>query len=247
MSALPLAERERLLRLARQSGLKRRSAALAPIEPARRDTSLPLSFAQQRLWFLAQMGENHAYHVRFALRLDGALDRDALRCALNRLVARHEALRTCFEVVDGEPVQRIAAPDGGFTLQEHGLAEAVEQDAETALRRLVEHEAAAPFDLRNGPLARGRLVALAPERHALLLTLHHIVFDGWSMGVFMHELNTLYTAFAEGRDDPLPALPIQYADYATWQRRWLDGEVLQAQSAYWQQTLAGAPVLLELP
>ena len=220
------------------------SAAMGRVD---RGGRVPLSFAQQRLWFLEQLGElGGTYHVPLRLRLHGELDRAALVRALDRIVARHEALRTTFPAVDGEPVQRIATVEASaFPLVEHDLHAA--PDAEDALRRLVEDEAGAPFDLEHGPLVRGRLVRMAADDHVLLLTLHHVVSDGWSMGVFARELGTLYDAFRRGGDDPLPALPVQYADYAAWQRRRVRGELLERQTGYWEGALAGAPELLELP
>jgi Condensation domain len=221
-------------------------SALPPIAAAGRDEPLPLSFAQQRLWFLAQMeGVSRAYHMPLGLRLTGELDRGALHRALDRLIARHEALRTTFDHTDGQPVQRIAAENGGFALQEYDLRQ--HSDAEGELRRLAAEEANAAFDLQAGPLLRGRLIRLGDCEHVLLITMHHIVSDGWSMGVLTRELGALYRAYKDGHADPLPALAIQYPDYAVWQRRWLAGEVLQAQSDYWQHTLAGAPAVLELP
>ncbi|MBA2673524.1 amino acid adenylation domain-containing protein, partial [Ramlibacter sp.] len=226
-------------------GLAQRTA-LPPIEPASRTEALPQSFAQQRLWFLTQMeGLSQAYHIPLGLRLTGRLDRSALQRALDRIVARHESLRTSFAVQDSLPVQRIAAADIGFTLHEHDLRG--RQDAGADALGLAEREAREAFDLANGPPIRGRLLVLGDDDHVLLVTLHHIVSDGWSMGVLTQELSALYGAYAEGRDDPLPPLAIQYADYAAWQRRWLDGEVLQRQSSYWKDRLSGAPALLELP
>ncbi|HEX6373134.1 MAG TPA: non-ribosomal peptide synthase/polyketide synthase, partial [Longimicrobium sp.] len=218
--------------------------AIAPVD---RTGALPPSFAQQRLWFLEQLGgTGAAYHIPVRLRLRGALDRGALVRALDRVVARHEALRTTFPAVDGEPVQHIASAEtSAFHLVEHDLRASV--DAEDALHRLMRDEMAAPFDLAHGPLIRGRLVRMAADDHVLLMTMHHIVSDGWSAGVLHRELGALYAAFARGDDDPLPPLPIQYADYAAWHRRAVEGDVLEAQAAYWTQTLAGAPELLELP
>ncbi|HEU4882196.1 MAG TPA: condensation domain-containing protein, partial [Longimicrobium sp.] len=235
---------ERLLKLARAARLQR-SSAMAPIEPVERGVALPLSFAQQRLWFIERLeGAGGAYHIPVRQRLRGELDRAALRRALDRVVARHEALRTTFVEVEGEPVQRIApAEESRFHLTEHDLRGAAEAD----VRRLMAEEAGAPFDLERGPLIRGRLLRIGDSDHVLLITMHHIVSDGWSMGVFTRELNALYAAFRDGNPDPLAPLPIQYADYAVWQRRWVEGEVLREQAAYWQQTLAGAPELLELP
>ncbi|MDU6561180.1 MAG: condensation domain-containing protein, partial [Streptococcus vestibularis] len=161
------------------------------------------------------------------------------------IVARHEALRTVFvQGDDGMPVQRIAAA-AGFALSDHDLCGAAEAAGE--LQRLVAVEATASFDLERGPLIRGRLVRLAADEHVLLLTMHHIVSDGWSMGVLTRELGALYRAFAHGEADPLPPLAIQYGDYAVWQRRWLSGEVLARRGAYWKEALSGAPALLELP
>ncbi|MFL5540686.1 MAG: amino acid adenylation domain-containing protein, partial [Longimicrobiaceae bacterium] len=235
---------ERLLKLARASRLQR-SPVTAPIEPVDRGGRLPLSFAQQRLWFLEQLGGlGDTYHIPTQLRLRGGLDRVALRRALDAMLARHEALRTTFVEVEGEPVQRIAE-ESRFHLLEHDLGE--HPDAAAELRRLAAEEVGAPFDLEQGPLIRGRLVRLPEDHHVLLVTMHHIVSDGWSMGVFTRELGALYGAFRRGEPDPLPPLPVQYADYAAWQRKWVAGKVLQQQAQYWKETLAGAPGLLELP
>jgi len=159
-------------------------------------------------------------------------------------VARHEALRTTFAEVDGAPVQQIApAEESPFQLTEHDLRGVPEAPAE--FRLLMADEA--PFDLARGPLIRGRLVQVDDDDHVLVITMHHIVSDGWSMGVLTRELGTLYGAFRAGRPDPLPSLAVQYADYAAWQRRWVEGEVLRRQADYWKEALAGAPELLELP
>ncbi|HEU4560211.1 MAG TPA: amino acid adenylation domain-containing protein, partial [Longimicrobium sp.] len=231
-------------------------AELPAIVPVERGGPLPLSFAQQRLWFLEQFDDlGSTYQLSMPLRLRGDLDRGALVRSLDRIVARHEALRTSFPTVDGEPVQHIApVEESTFHLVEHdlsgilslsasgGMGEGPDADAE--LRRLVHDEASAPFDLEQGPLFRGRLVRMAADHHVLLLTMHHIVSDGWSMGVLHHELGALYAAFARGEADPLPPLPVQYADYAVWHRRWVEGPVLEAQAEYWTHALAGAPELL---
>ncbi|MFJ4920290.1 amino acid adenylation domain-containing protein [Streptomyces sp. NPDC088725] len=218
-----------------------------PIEPLTdRAKPLALSFSQQRLWFLAQMrGASEAYHMPQALRLNGPLNREALRRALDALVARHEVLRTRLITVAGEAFQRIEAADTGFTLRVDDLTGL--PDPEDRLASLQQAEATAPFDLSEGPLARGRLVVLAADRHVLLLTLHHIVSDGWSMGILTRELGSLYAAFERGEPDPLPPLSVQYADYAAWQRQWLADGVPAEQSAYWKEALAGTPALLELP
>ncbi|HET7460354.1 MAG TPA: AMP-binding protein, partial [Longimicrobium sp.] len=235
---------------------------LPPIEPAPREGRVPLSFAQQRLWFLEQLGDlRSTYHLPQRLRLRGELDRAALVRALDRMVARHEALRTTFAQVDGVPEQRIAPADTGFRLREHDLGGTLPlsarnergggrgegPDAMAELGRLLAEEAHAPFDLERGPLIRGRLIRVAPDDHVLAVTMHHIVGDAWSTGLLTRELGALYGAFRRGEPDPLPALPVQYADYAAWQRRWVEGDVLQPQAEYWRETLAGAPELLELP
>jgi amino acid adenylation domain-containing protein len=217
-----------------------------PIPAVDRSEPVALSFAQQRLWFQAQLeGASEAYHLPLDVRLSGRLDSDALRRALDGLVARHEVLRTSFNLLDGQPRQRIAAADSGFTLAEHDLRG--NTNGESELRRLVEVEATAPFDLEHGPLIRGRLVLLAEDEHVLLITMHHIVSDGWSMGLVIKELSKLYASFQRGEADPLPALPIQYADYAAWQRHWLQGGIVQREAEYWKAALSGAPALLELP
>jgi amino acid adenylation domain-containing protein len=207
----------------------------------------PLSFAQQRLWLLAQMeGASEAYHIPLGLSLKGDLDRAALRGALDRILARHEALRTTFALIDGELVQQITAVEGSrFLLIEHDLRS--HNNATTELDRLTELEASASFDLEAGPLIRGRLIRISEDERVLLITMHHIASDGWSMGVLVHELSTLYGAFLRGEDDPLPELEIQYADYAVWQRQWVEGDILKQQAAYWKTALAGAPALLALP
>ncbi|MBZ5522271.1 MAG: amino acid adenylation domain-containing protein [Acidobacteriia bacterium] len=220
--------------------------ARTPIPRAERLQNIPLSFAQQRLWFLAQMeGVSEAYHIPMGLRLTGELDRHALKRALDRIVWRHEALRTSFQCVGGKPVQRIAEPDSGFDLQEHDLSGHPEAAIELEWR--TREEAGRRFDLEHGPLIRGQLIRLAAQEHVLLITMHHIVSDGWSMGVLTNELGALYRAFRTGEEDRLPPLVIQYADYALWQQQRLSGEMLRQQSEYWRRTLEGAPALLELP
>ncbi|MBC3271247.1 amino acid adenylation domain-containing protein [Pseudomonas sp. SWRI81] len=217
-----------------------------PILPVPRDTALPLSFSQQRFWFLAQMeGANTAYNIPIALRLRGALDDVALQRALARIVARHETLRSRFAPLDGDAQVLIAPVDSGLVLRLEDLRH--HPQAQEALQALIQGEASGPFDLLDDPLIRGRLVRLADDHHVLLLTLHHIISDGWSMGVLTRELMALYQAFSQGEDDPLPPLTLQYSDYAVWQRRWLSGEVLQRQSEYWQRTLRDVPALLTLP
>ncbi len=220
--------------------------ALPPIVPVPRDGDMPLSHAQQRLWYLAQMEDvSQSYHIPGALRLRGALDTDALVRALDRIVARHEVLRARFAMVGETPVQRFAPVDAGFALGMHDLRG--ESDPEAALKALMVEEFGAEFDLSTGPLVRGRLARLGDAEHALLVTFHHIVMDGWSFGLLVRELGALYDAFSAGGDDPLPPLAIQYADYAAWQRAWMDDGAMQAGSDYWRAALDGIPALLELP
>lgn len=217
------------------------------IMPTKRGERIPLSYAQQRLWFLAQMeGVSEAYHIAFGVRLKGSLDKAALRRALERIVARHEVLRTTFIQIDGEPVQRIApAENSTFSLFEVDLRQ--HKDGKQESERLVAEEITTKFDLGTGPLIRGLLIQLDKAEHVLLITMHHIVSDGWSMGILIHELNVLYCAFQHGEKDPLPELELQYADYAVWQRKWIAGDILQQQGQYWKTTLAGPPEVLELP
>ncbi|HEU4562015.1 MAG TPA: condensation domain-containing protein, partial [Longimicrobium sp.] len=220
---------------------------LPPVVPTGRAGTLPLSFAQERLWFLDRLEPGSAvYNMPVAWRLGGVLDGAALEHALGEIVRRHEVLRTTFMEVDGSPVQAVA-PFGGFTLRVDDLSGLGEADREAALGRRASEEARHPFDLSVGPLFRAALLRLGAEDHVLLLSMHHIVSDGWSMGVLFRELSALYAADREGGASPLAELPLQYADYAVWQREQLAGEVLERQLAYWRARLAAAPELLELP
>ena len=211
--------------------------------PVARDRELPLSFAQQRLWFLDQLVPgNPFYNVDTTLRLMTALDTDALAQSLNEIVRRHEALRTTFKMMDGYPSQIIApALKLDFPIIELGHLPEEEREAEAA--RLAQSEAQRPFNLSEGPLVRASLLRLGEEDYLLLLTLHHIVTDGWSMGVFFDELTTLYEAYSMGEPSPLPELALQYADFAIWQRGRLQGEVLERHLSYWKQQLADIPAL----
>ena len=207
----------------------------------------PLSFAQQRLWFLDQLEPGGtSYNLPAAFRLKGPLQVEALQRSLDEIVRRHESLRTTFRVVDGQPVQAISPP-GPMPLPLLDLSGLPSEEQEAELKRLSREDAQRSFDLENGPLLRVSLVGLNQAEHALLLTIHHVIADGWSYGVLVDELRTLYSAFAAGRPSPLPELPVQYADYAIWQREWLSGERLQTQLDYWKEQLRGAPPLLELP
>ncbi|HVH13355.1 MAG TPA: condensation domain-containing protein, partial [Longimicrobium sp.] len=220
---------------------------LPPVAPVERTGPLPLSFAQERLWFLDQLEANSAfYNIPAALRLRGALDVAALERALGEIIHRHEALRTTFPRIAGAPAQ-VVAPFDGFVLPVEELTALADADREAAVSRRVADDAARPFDLAAGPLFRASLLRLADDEHALLMSMHHIVSDGWSMGVLYRELSTLYGAFAGGSESPLPALAVQYADYAAWERANLAGAALDGQIGWWKGQLAGAPALLELP
>ncbi len=224
----------------------REGPQVPPIRPVPRTGILPLSFAQERLWFLDQLEPGGAaYHIATAERLHGPLDTRALAAALDEIVRRHEPLRTTFAVEGGGPVQRVAAPRRA-ALPVLDLRELALDVQRWEAERLAREESERSFDLARGPLLRTALLRLAGEEHWLLLTLHHIVADGWSIGVFIRELSTLYAAFAAGRPTPLPELPVQYADVAVWQRQRFSGEALAAQLAYWRRQLDGVAVL-DLP
>ncbi|HVR97917.1 MAG TPA: condensation domain-containing protein, partial [Thermoanaerobaculia bacterium] len=221
-------------------------AALPPIEPAPRDGEIPLSFAQERLWFLDQLTPGSAaYNIPAAVRLTGRLDAAALRQALDEVARRHEVLRTTFPQTDGRPSQ-LVHPPRPFVLPVVDLTDLMDSREAEALR-LAAEEPRQPFDLTRGPLLRAVLLRLGEREHLLPLTMHHIVSDAWSRGIFVREVGTLYRAFASGEASPLPDLPVQYADYAVWQRNRLAGGVLDELTAYWRQGLAGVPSVLELP
>ncbi|HEX2189102.1 MAG TPA: condensation domain-containing protein, partial [Longimicrobiaceae bacterium] len=213
------------------------------VTPRGRPDFLPLSFSQQRLWFLEQLQPGLGFnHIHAAIRVEGELDAAALRRALTEIVRRHESLRTQFAVRDGSPVQTVAPPHD-FPLPETDLRHVPAAEREAEVERRAMEEANRAFDLEHDPLFRGQLLVLGPGRHALFLTMHHIVSDGWSIGVIIQELAALYDAFRAGRPSPLPELALQYTDYAAWQREYLSGAVLERQLAYWRGRLAGAPTL----
>ncbi len=218
-----------------------------PIRRVERDSEIPLSFAQQRLWFIDQLEPNSAaYNIPMAVRLTGLLDTAALERTLNEIVRRHETLRTTFNLHNGQPVQ-VINNEVEVQLQFNDLSALPPSEREAKVRQLAREEAQLPFDLLKGPLLRATLLKTAEEEHVALLTMHHIVSDGWSAGVFVREVVALYQAFARGEAIPLAELPIQYADFAHWQREWLRGEALEKQLSYWKQQLAGAPTVLNLP
>ncbi|HYS77481.1 MAG TPA: amino acid adenylation domain-containing protein, partial [Candidatus Dormibacteraeota bacterium] len=215
--------------------------------PGSAERRRPISFAQQRLWFLDQLDPGRPfYNMPSTLRLRGPLDVAALQKGLGEIVSRHQVLRTAFPGVDGKPVA-VVAPGWQTGLLIEDLSELPAAERWPAALGRARREAQQRFDLARGPLFRAHLLRLEAREHVLLLTFHHIVTDGWSEGVFYRELTTLYDAFAKGRPSPLPALPIQYGDYAAWQRDFLHEGALETQTAYWRRALAGAPLTLDLP
>ena len=238
-------ERKALATLLQRQGVN--LYGVAPISPRDAGEPLALSYAQQRQWFLWQLEpQGSAYNVPVALRLKGELDIEALRSSFQALIERHEILRTTFQH-DGEQATQRIEPASPLDLPVQGLGEVAGAALEQALKREVERETQRPFDLETGPLLRVKLLRLAPREHALVLTLHHIVSDGWSMPIIVDELIQGYEACRSGRAAQLPALPIQYADYALWQRQWMEAGEQERQLAYWQATLGGDQPVLELP
>ncbi|PHM61079.1 non-ribosomal peptide synthetase [Xenorhabdus ishibashii] len=219
------------------------------IPPANRNQPLPLSFSQQRLWFLAQLNTkaNLAYNIPIILHLSGYLDHAALTAALDHLVSRHESLRTRFILINEQPYQYIDSADTGFSLTYRDLRKLDETSRLARINELAKLETQTPFDFANESMIRGQLLQLSDKEHVLLLTQHHIITDGWSAGILLRELSTLYRIALGECSDPLPHLPIQYADYAVWQQKWLQGEVITAQRDFWQKQLQNAPTLLSLP
>ncbi|MGH9932081.1 MAG: amino acid adenylation domain-containing protein, partial [Pyrinomonadaceae bacterium] len=235
-----MAERIEALRSVESSGT-------SSITPASRAGSVPLSFGQQSFWFLDSLTPaTSLYNIFRALRLRGELNIPALQQALNGLMARHESLRTVFSSVNGQPVQVVVA-DQKFHLAEIDLVHIEAPAREWRLQELLQEESRRPFDLARGPLVRAKLFRLGAEESVLLFSMHHIVADDWSMGIFSRELETLYDSFVAGQLPQLPELPIQYADYALWQHAWSQNGTLEKQLQYWKRQLAGAPPLLELP
>jgi acyl carrier protein len=223
----------------------RSSGQGSPIKPVSRVGPFPLSFAQQRLWLTHQSSAGStAHNTPVAIRLSGSLDVEVLRRALTQIVRRHEILRTTFAEIDGEPQQIIAAPSE-VNLPLDDLSNFGVEEREAALRRRIDN--AEPFDLSRGPLLKAEVLKMADEEHVLILNMHRIIADRWSSGVLVKEVGTLYGAFVAGRESPLAELPIQYADYAVWQREQMQGDVLEELLDYWRVQLAGAPSVLELP
>jgi amino acid adenylation domain-containing protein len=213
----------------------------------RNSLELPLSFAQQRLWFLGQLEpDSPFYNIPMAVRLCGTLNLPALERSFDEIILRHEILRTSFAEVDGVPVQ-VVAPDMSLQIQVKDLRDSAEHELEAEALRLMNGEVRRPFDINSVPLLRVMLIRLGEDEHILLVTMHHIISDGWSMSIFIREMAALYEAFSEGRPSPLADLPLQYADFAIWQRGRLAVEALQDQLDYWKQQLDGLTHVLNLP
>ena len=224
-------------------------SVIPPIVAQQRPDFLPLSFAQQRLWFLDQLlPDTTLYNVLFALKLTGSLNLNAFETALNSLIDRHESLRTIFPTIQGE-AQQLILPHLSIRVADclDDLSSLPHEEQQTWVETLASKEANTPFNLSSGPLIRLKLIKLSLHEHALLITMHHIISDGWSMGIFFKELSELYNLYLQGQEPNLPSLPIQYADFTLWQRQWLQGDVLEAQLYYWKQQLSDIPDLLELP
>ncbi|MBW4602153.1 MAG: amino acid adenylation domain-containing protein [Calothrix sp. FI2-JRJ7] len=219
---------------------------IPPILPTPRNAGLPLSFAQARLWFIAQLQPGSTYNIFHAIRLKGSLNQTALEQSINEIIRRHEVLRTRLITVDGQPVQMIV-PSLQLSLPLIDLQAFTATEQEAKVQQLMEQEAQQPFDLAQGSLLRITLLKLNPEDNVVFFTMHHIVSDAWSMAILLKEVAHLYEAFCNGKASPLPELPIQYADFAVWQREWLTGEVLETQLAYWKQQLSDNLPLLKLP
>jgi len=224
-----------------------RGMAAPPLRRVARDGDAPLSFAQERLWFVDRLEPGSPiYTLPFTYRLAGAVDAGALGRAIHALVERHEPLRTAFPLVNGAPVQRVLSPDT-FRFPVVDVSGMAPEARDAEVQRLTAGHATAPFDLEHGPPFRASLVRLGGDEHLLFVNFHHVVVDGWSVGVVLRELGVLYEAFHEGRAPHLPDLPVSYTDFAVWQREWLRGETLALQVDYWRRQLDGAPPLLELP
>jgi len=218
-----------------------------PLVPVPRDGDLPLSFAQQRLWFLDQLEPNSPfYNIPTALRLTGKVNLEALEQSIHEIVKRHESLRTTFGSKDGKPFQ-IIDDQLQLPIEKIDLRSLDETEREERVRKLALEEAQKPFNLTEGPLLRFTLVLLAEQDLVALFTMHHIISDAWSVGIIVREVAILYENYAKGKKSPLPPLPFQYADFAHWQRNWLQGDVLETQLGYWREQLKGAPPMLELP
>ncbi|MDJ0571904.1 MAG: condensation domain-containing protein, partial [Pleurocapsa sp. MO_192.B19] len=227
--------------------LQNQAPPLVPVERDNRD--LPLSFNQERLWLLDQLSSaSAAYNIPYALRLQGQINITALEQSFQELLRRQQALRTRFTTQGDRPVQIVTESTENWSLAVEQLSSSLTQEEqETAIAKLIQEDAQKPFDLTTDYLLRASLIQLKPTEHLLLINIHHIVFDGWSEGIFWQELASLYESFTRGESSPLPELPIQYADFAVWQRQWLQSDFLAALSSYWQTQLGTNLQELALP
>jgi amino acid adenylation domain-containing protein len=247
LAALPPKKRELLLRQLKKRADSATNLKMQTIPARNGDGYFPLSFSQERLWLLDQIDpDSPAYNLVRAVKLEGMLDGTALERSFNEIIRRHESLRTSFQIVDGRPVQ-VIAPSLIISMPVIDLLCLSESEREAEMLRLCDEEVWRRFDLANGPLLRAKLIRVDLTKHILLLATHHIVSDAWSTGILVKEMATLYEAFLNGADSPLPPLRIQYADFAVWQREWLQGEVLETQLSYWKRQLADHPSDLQLP
>ncbi|MCZ6821122.1 MAG: condensation domain-containing protein [Calditrichaeota bacterium] len=245
LGSLSPEKRKLLKQLLQKKGITAQPRNTIPL----RNDSEPLvaSFLQEGLWFLDQLDPGKAtYNVPGATRLKGQLDKEALDKALSEIIRRHESLRTIFKQENGKPLQ-VIVPAQPLHLEVTNLEELSEEEKEAEILRLATDEARKPFDLSRGPLCRFFLIRLREDEHVLVLNIHHIVTDGWSMGVFTRELVALFEAFTKGNESPLQELPIQFPDFAIWQRKWLREKVLAKQLSFWRKQLSGAPPALDLP
>ncbi|HEX7231769.1 MAG TPA: condensation domain-containing protein, partial [Candidatus Binatia bacterium] len=214
-----------------------------PIKPRGSTDPAPLSFAQERLWFLEQLEPEAAvYNISRASRLLGNLSSPALEATLKEVVSRHESLRTAFKLIDGQPIQ-VVQPSADISIKTVDLSSFAEDARQTEIGLIIKSETERPFDLSAGQLLRCTVIRAWNDDHVVILTTHHIVSDAWSMGILTRELWTFYEAFSNGKPSPLELLPVQYSDYAAWQRAWLQGDVLQSQLDYWKERLKDLPVL----
>ena len=246
MRTSDLAKKRDLVRLL----LKQQGVSLAEEPRIKRRENIddyPLSFAQQRLWFLDRFDTSTpAYNISLAMRLDGPIDLRSLSRAFHEITRRHEVLRSSFVSLEGQVLQIINSPSEE-PLPVVDLSALPFEAREKTRKVLIPELAQRSFDLSEGPLVNATVIKLAPDQHVFSLTMHHIVSDGWSADILMRELTTLYAAYAAGKPSPLPELPLQYADFAQWQREYLSGETLNKQLQYWRKQLAGAPLLPQLP
>ncbi|HEX9667445.1 MAG TPA: condensation domain-containing protein, partial [Thermodesulfobacteriota bacterium] len=222
-------------------------STLQILPQSRKSNIFPLSFSQQGWWFIHQLNpDDTTYNETGAFRLKGQLNNNVLEQTINEILRRHEVLRTSFTQSDGQPIQ-VIHPAMELSLRLIDLSKNTESEREAEIQRIAKQQAYQPFDLTLGPLIRYVLLRLGERDHVLMMTIHYIVFDVWSTSILLREMATLYEAFSSGKASPLPELPIQYVDFAVWQRQWLQGEFLEKLLSYWKQKLTGLLPVLELP